>query len=65
MLYYYIIDDVFVQPIEADYKEDAISELRLRFGDVDGGVFVTEAIFLRDYADRVYKVLPVIKGLED
>lgn len=65
MLYYYIIDDVFVQPIEDDYKEDAISELRLRFGDVDGGVLVTEAIFLRDYADKGYKVLPVIKGLED
>ena len=61
MLYYYIIDDVFVQPIEADYKEDAISELRLRFGDVDGGVLMSEAVFLKDYADRGYKVLPVIR----
>ncbi len=51
--------------ILADYKEDAISELRLRFGDVDGGAVLTEAVFLRDYAGMGYKVLPVIKGLED
>ena len=61
MLYYYIIDDVFVQPIVVDYEEDAISELKLRFGDIDGGALVTKSVFLRDYAGRGYKVLPVIR----
>lgn len=60
LLYYYIIDEDLVQPIMAENEEEALAEIRLRFGVSEANI-ITEARYKNDYSDRIYRELPIMK----
>lgn len=59
MMFYGIVDNDLVQPIEADNMDDALLELRLRFGsDVK---VVAEEEYEKNYRGKTLRILQVIR----
>lgn len=59
MLFYGLVKDDLIQPIYCDSKEDALLELRLRFGP--NIVFISEDEFRENFKKEVFNFLPCIK----
>lgn len=59
MLFYCLVKNDLIQPIYCDSKEDALLELRLRFGS--NIVLISEDEFREKIKKEVFKFLPCIK----
>lgn len=59
MLLYGIVNESIIQPIEVEFEEDAILEMKLRFGT--GVRVITKEEFEADYKKQDLEMLPLIK----